>query len=147
MAYNTKSIVKDVDNKPVPQYYNQLLDAYEVLKGRNGANRVELYDADGNAVDLATLFASIVTALGQVEIADSTLPAGAATAAKQDTLKTVIDAIVALLTTIRDKDDTKIHYVNSSDTKPATGNTKGDKCFEIDTTAVYMWDGTSWAVI
>lgn len=121
MAYNTKSIVKDVDNKPIPQYYNQLLDAYEVLKGRNGANRVELYDADGNAVNLATLFASIVTALGQVEIADSALPTGAATAAKQDTLKTAIDAVATLITAIKDTNGVK----KITDALPAGTNTLG----------------------
>jgi len=52
MAYNTVSIQKDVDGKPIPQYYDPLLDAYRVLQGRNGANRVELYDADGNPIDL-----------------------------------------------------------------------------------------------
>jgi hypothetical protein len=50
MAYNTVSIQKDVDGKPIPQYYDPLLDAYRVLQGRNGANRVELYGPDGNPI-------------------------------------------------------------------------------------------------
>lgn len=40
MAYNTKSIVKDVNQKPIPQYYNPATDSYEVLQGKNGANKV-----------------------------------------------------------------------------------------------------------
>lgn len=102
MAYNTVAIKKDVDNKPIPQIYNQLLDAYEVLQGRNGANRVELYDADGNPVDLETLLEAIVTALGNVTVSSSALPTGAATSEKQDTLKTAIDAVATLLIAIRD---------------------------------------------
>ena len=60
MAYNTKSIVKDVNQKPVPQYYNPISDAYEVLQGTNGANKVTLYTASGQAVDLSALIATIV---------------------------------------------------------------------------------------
>lgn len=48
MAGNTRAIVKDVDAKPAPQYFNPSADAYEYLCGRNGASRVELYDANGN---------------------------------------------------------------------------------------------------
>ena len=102
MAYNTVPIKKDVDNKPIPQYYNPISDAYEVLQGRNGANKVELYDADGNSINLAALFASIVTALGQVQIANSALPTGAATEAKQNSINTALEAIETMLTTIRD---------------------------------------------
>jgi hypothetical protein len=55
MAFNTKSIVKDLNQKPIPQYYNPVTDTYEVLQGSNGANRAVLYDADGNPVDLSKL--------------------------------------------------------------------------------------------
>jgi hypothetical protein len=50
MAGNTKAIVKDVDSKPAPQYFNPTLDQYEYLYGRNGANRVELYGPDGTPI-------------------------------------------------------------------------------------------------
>lgn len=63
MAFNTKSIVKDVNQKPVPQYYNPAADIYEVLQGANGANKVTLYTASGAAIDLASLIATIVTAI------------------------------------------------------------------------------------
>ena len=49
-----------VNAKPIPQYYNSTIDEYEVLQGRNGAQRVELYDANGNPVDLAALIASVI---------------------------------------------------------------------------------------
>lgn len=63
MAFNTKSIVKDVNQKPVPQYYNPTSDVYEVLQGKNGANKVILYNEAGAAIDLSTLIATIVTAI------------------------------------------------------------------------------------
>jgi hypothetical protein len=63
MAFNTKSIVKDVNQKPVPQYYNPTTDVYEVLQGKNGANKVILYNEAGAAIDLSTLIATIVTAI------------------------------------------------------------------------------------
>lgn len=38
MTYNTKSIVTDINNKPVPQYYNPATDSYEPIHGSYGAN-------------------------------------------------------------------------------------------------------------
>lgn len=40
MAYNTAGILKDVNEKPIPQYYNEVTDQYEPLKGAEGANRI-----------------------------------------------------------------------------------------------------------
>ena len=134
MAYNTVAIKKDVDGKPIPQYYNEVKNAYEVLKGQNGASRVALYDKDGNEVDLVTLITSIVNILNA-----KNLPLGASTELKQNEIKNAIDNIY-------NKDQTKTHYLLSTDQKP-TGTTKGETVFEIDTTEVYMWDGTKWVVI
>ncbi|CAM4186587.1 hypothetical protein L1N85_11445 [Paenibacillus alkaliterrae] len=39
MPYNTKAMVKDVGNIQVPQLYNPVTDAYEVLQGGDGAPR------------------------------------------------------------------------------------------------------------
>lgn len=105
MAYNTKSIVKDINQKPVPQYYNPTNDVYEVLQGANGANRVTLYTSAGQAIDLASLIATIVAAIndtsttqlragankiGKVDVDTSALPIGASTAIKQEDIKTLI---------------------------------------------------------
>jgi len=120
MAYNTKSIVKDVNQKPVPQYYNPTSDVYEVLQGSNGANRVMVYDINGNIIDLTALLANIVTAINN--------------------LKATVDNIY-------NKDTTKTFYGLSTDSKPTSGNIKGNKFFEINTGKVYMWNGTSWVVI
>lgn len=53
MAYNTKAIKTDVDKKPIPQYYNPVMDEYEVLQGANGATRHILYGPDGNPISTA----------------------------------------------------------------------------------------------
>jgi hypothetical protein len=55
MAYNTVPIKKDVDGKPIPQFYNPIAGQYEALEGLNGASKSILYDADGNPVDLTKL--------------------------------------------------------------------------------------------
>ena len=101
MAYNTVSIKKDVDGKPIPQSYNALTNQYEVLQGLNGASKTMLYDASGNAVDLTALL---------------TKP-------------------------------TMEYYGLSTDVKPTVGITKGATYFEINTSIVYMWNGTTWVVI
>ena len=135
MAYNTVSIQKDVDGKPIPQYYDPLLDAYRVLQGRNGANRVELYDADGNPIDLEALFTAIETIL--LAIKDT---AG---------IKKIVDALPAGTNNIGKvtfDGNTMEYYGKSTDTKP-TPDKVGATFFEIDTTTVFMWDGTDWVVI
>ena len=135
MAYNTVSIQKDVDGKPIPQYYDPILDAYRVLQGRNGANRVELYDADGNPIDLEALTTAIETIL--LAIKDT---AG---------IKKIVDALPAGTNNIGKvtfDGSTMEYYGKSTDTKP-TPNKVGATFFEIDTTTVFMWDGTDWVVI
>ena len=135
MAYNTVSIQKDVDGKPIPQYYDPLLDAYRVLQGRNGANRVELYDADGNPIDLEALTTAIETVL--LAIKDT---AG---------IKKIVDALPAGTNNIGKvtfDGSTMEYYGKSTDTKP-TPDKVGATFFEIDTTTVFMWDGTDWVVI
>lgn len=50
MAYDTKSIIKDVNKKPVPQYFNKELDRFEVVESKNGMLRVILIDSGGNDI-------------------------------------------------------------------------------------------------
>lgn len=149
MAYNTVAIKKDVDGKPIPQYYNPITNQYEDLQGLAGASKTILYDSAGNAINLATLIASIVTAInttattqlragsnniGKVDVT------GVSTSAKQDEIKTIVDNIY-------NKDTTKTLYGLSTDTKPTSGMVKGNTYFEINTSKVYMWNGTTWVVI
>lgn len=169
MAYNTKSIVKDVNQKPVPQIYNPTSDVFEVLQGKNGANRVILYTEGGSAIDLASLIATIVTAInttgttqlragtnsiGKVEVTANVLPTGSATATKQDTIISAIGTTNTKSTELKtsidnmyNKDTTKTSYGLSTDVKPTTGNAKGDAYFEINTSKVFMWNGAAWVEI
>lgn len=101
MAFNTKSIIKDVNQKPAPQYFNPDTDSYEVLQGANGASRTILCDAAGNSVDITKLVQ-----------------------------KASMD-----------------YFGKSTDVKPTSNIIVGSTYFEIDTTVVSMWDGTSWVVI
>ena len=48
MAYNTISITKDVNGKPVPQIYNTDTDNYEVLEGKYGASKSVELNRDGS---------------------------------------------------------------------------------------------------
>ncbi len=36
MPYNTRRVAVDFDGKPIPQYYDESLDSYEVNKGLSG---------------------------------------------------------------------------------------------------------------
>ena len=136
MAYNTKSIVKDVNQKPIPQYYNKDLDVYEVLEGKNGASKIILYDENGNHIDLTALISSVVNILNE-----KNLPINASTESKQD------EIIVELQKPIKLDGSTMEYYGNSTDEKPTENIITGSTYFEIDTSEVYMWNGTSWVVI
>jgi hypothetical protein len=48
MAYNTKQIKRDLQNCPIPQFFNPDTDEFEPLYGKAGGSRVLLYDAAGN---------------------------------------------------------------------------------------------------
>lgn len=126
MAYNTVSIKKDVDGKPIPQVYNETKNQYEVLEGSNGASKTTLYDRDGNEIDLV----------------------------KPDMVEYYGDYITAtlarsedLLNKLHSKDETQTIYGESTETKPTSNMIKGNKYFEIDTTDVYMFNGTKWVEI
>lgn len=118
MPYNTKAIKVDVNAKPVPQYFNPALDDYEALYGANGAMRTLLYDANGNPLltepnpGYVRAGDGMIAALGALADAAQTNPAVAAsviallkglltkladpaTAARQDAIKAVLDALNA----------------------------------------------------
>ncbi len=39
MSYNTKTLLTDINNKPIAQYYNPKTDTMEPIEGSYGANR------------------------------------------------------------------------------------------------------------
>lgn len=132
MAFNTKSIVKDINAKPVPQYYNPTTDVYEVLEGKNGANKVMLYNEAGAAVDLATLIGTIVTAINTT--GTTQLRAGT--------------NVIGKVTVFTDERDRRGLAAN----KPAANAVElGTTYWSIDTdphaAAVEVSNGTAWVVI
>lgn len=50
MPANTKNIIRDYSNNPIPQYFNSANDQYEAVQGKNGAIAAMIYDGNGNPV-------------------------------------------------------------------------------------------------
>ena len=50
MPYNSKSIIKDVNDKPIPQYWNPITQQYEVIEGKDGMLRVIMVDSQGREI-------------------------------------------------------------------------------------------------
>lgn len=66
MSYNTKSIIKDVNGKPVPQYWNPIDDKYEVVESRDGMLRVNMVDSQGNEIQSQSLVDQISNKLDEL---------------------------------------------------------------------------------
>ena len=111
MAYNTKEIKLDVNQKPIPQIYNPVTDEYEVLQGENGASRHIIYGTDGQPISttgnkLAVRASEVETILNEIKSKDfatqttaaailAKLIAAPATEAKQDALAALIGEVDA----------------------------------------------------
>ena len=50
MAYNTKALLVDAKGKPIPQYYNEVLDVYEPVTGSNGYFNGVIVDSSGQPI-------------------------------------------------------------------------------------------------
>jgi hypothetical protein len=61
-----KSILKDVDGKPVPQYWNRSTQSYEVIQGSDNKLNVNLVDAGGNPIHSANIIADIMSKLDEI---------------------------------------------------------------------------------
>ena len=55
MSYQNVSIIKDVNNKPVPQYWNPDIQNYEVVEGSSGYLKVIMVDSNGNEIQTQSL--------------------------------------------------------------------------------------------
>lgn len=66
MTYNTKSIIKDVNGKPVPQYFNKSTDRYEVIESKNGNLRVNMIDSQGREIQSQELIDQITLKLDEL---------------------------------------------------------------------------------
>ena len=66
MTYQTVPIKKDLDGKPIPQYFNHVRSEYEPAEGMDGGvKKVILCDEDGNPLDINTedLFSEVLQRL------------------------------------------------------------------------------------
>ena len=55
MAYNEKAILRDVNKKPVPQYWNKETQQYEVIESKDGMLRVIMVDSQGREIQTQNL--------------------------------------------------------------------------------------------
>ena len=59
MSYRNISIIKDVNNKPVPQYWNPNSQNYEVVEGSSGCLKVIMVDSNGDEIQTQSLIDQI----------------------------------------------------------------------------------------
>ena len=55
MAYNEKAILRDVNKKPVPQYWNKETQQFEVIESKDGMLRVIMVDSQGREIQTQNL--------------------------------------------------------------------------------------------
>lgn len=66
MAYSTKSIIKDVNGKPIPQYWNPETEQYEVITSKDGMLRVIMVDSQGREIQTQNLVDQISAKLDEL---------------------------------------------------------------------------------
>ena len=64
--YDGSAIIKDVNEKPVPQYWNEELGRFEVISSKGGLLKVTLTDSSGNYVSLQPMVDQISTKLDEL---------------------------------------------------------------------------------
>lgn len=70
MAFNTRPIKTDLNDKPIPQYYDPAIDDYQPLEGQHGAARSILYGPDGNPISAANRLPVDAAVSGTVDVSD-----------------------------------------------------------------------------
>lgn len=66
MTHNTKAILRDVNGKPVPQYWNPDKQQYEVIESKNGMLRVIMVDSRGREIQSQELVDQISAKLDEL---------------------------------------------------------------------------------
>ncbi|GMG96864.1 hypothetical protein [Tepidimicrobium xylanilyticum] len=66
MAYNEKAILKDVNKKPVPQYWNPETQQFEVIESKDGMLRVIMVDSQGREIQTQNLVDQIAAKLDEL---------------------------------------------------------------------------------
>lgn len=60
------SIITDVNNKPVPQYWNEETGNYEVISSEDGKLRVNMVDDKGNQIQSQDLVNQIESKIDEL---------------------------------------------------------------------------------
>lgn len=66
MAYNEKAILKDVNKKPIPQYWNPETQQFEVIESKDGMLRVIMVDSEGREIQSQDLVNQIAAKLDEL---------------------------------------------------------------------------------
>ena len=66
MAYNEKAILRDVQKKPVPQYWNPESQQYEVIESKDGMLRVNMVDSEGREIQTQNLVDQITAKIDEL---------------------------------------------------------------------------------
>lgn len=66
MAHNDKSIIKDVNGKPVPQYWNPTTEQYEVIQSENNMLKVIMVDNQGDEIQSQNLVNQIANKIDEL---------------------------------------------------------------------------------
>lgn len=66
MPYNIKSIIKDVNGKPVPQYWNKETQQFEVIESKDGMLRVIMVDGQGREIQSQSLVDQITAKIDEL---------------------------------------------------------------------------------
>ncbi|GFN35388.1 hypothetical protein [Tepidimicrobium xylanilyticum] len=66
MTHNTKAILRDVNGKPVPQYWNPETQQYEVIESKDGMLRVIMVDSEGREIQTQNLIDQINAKLDEL---------------------------------------------------------------------------------
>ena len=66
MVYSAKSIIKDVNKKPVPQYWNNETQQFEVIESKDGMLRVIMVDGQGREIQSQELVDQISSKLDEL---------------------------------------------------------------------------------
>ena len=64
--FDTKSIIKDVNGKPVPQYWNPATEQYEVIESTDGKLKVTMMDSEGREIQSQSLVDQIASKIDEL---------------------------------------------------------------------------------
>lgn len=64
--YNQKSILRDVNKKPVPQYWNPETQQFEVIESKDGMLKAIMVDSQGREIQSQNLIDQITAKIDEL---------------------------------------------------------------------------------